>query len=259
MIRCDRRLRKSGGVAIYVRNDVKFRVLASSGYKYDLPPEDRFLLDYLLIELIFPDTKILFGVFYKAVKTNEFDAVNDVISKYANDYEHVIFAGDFNENLIDDGRRNRMNDFRNVFESSGLNILNSLPTHFYGTGSSLLDLFVSRSTVHVRRIDQLDTGMSGHDILVMSYHSPSIVSQNSQKMCRNLRSINEEELFNDACLLPWEEIMLLADTDSIVAAIVRNLKFLLDKHAPLRPFRERLKGSAPWFTRDISAAIVERI
>lgn len=256
MLRCDRRFRRSRGVAIYVKNDVKFRFLASSGCKHDLPPGERFLLDYLLIELIFPDAKILFGVFYKAVKTTEFDIVRGVISKYASNYEHVIFAGDFNENLLDNDRRNRMNDFRNVFESNDLSILNSLPTHYYETGSSLLDLFVSRSTTSIRRIQQLDTGMSGHDILVMSYISPSIVTRNQQRMCRNLKSINEEELFIDACLLPWEDILLLADTDQIVASLVRNLKFLLDKHAPLRPVREQLKGNAPWFTREISTAII---
>lgn len=35
LVRCDRRMRKSGGVAIYLKENVKFRVLASSGYKTD--------------------------------------------------------------------------------------------------------------------------------------------------------------------------------------------------------------------------------
>ena len=51
---------------------------------------------------------------------------------------------------------------------------------------------------------------------------------------------------------------MLADSDSIVSALVENLKFLMDKHAPLRPVRERLKGNEPWFTKDIAIAIVER-
>lgn len=258
LLRCDRRLRKSGGVAIYLKNNVKFRILASSGYKYDLPPGERFELDYLLVELIFPDAKMLFGVFYKAVKTKEFDVLNEVFSKYAREYEHVVFAGDFNENLLDSDKRNRMSEFNSVFASNDLNVLNSLPTNYYETGASLLDLLVSRDKTSIKRITQIDTGMSGHDILVMSYHSPSVVMQNSRKMCRNLKSINEEELFVDACLMPWEEIMLLADSDSITAALVRNLKVLLDKHAPLRPVRERLKGNAPWFKQHINAAIIER-
>lgn len=54
-------MRKSGGVAVYVK-DMKFRILASSGYKYDLPPQERFMMDYLLIELVFPDIKICLGL-----------------------------------------------------------------------------------------------------------------------------------------------------------------------------------------------------
>lgn len=258
LIRSDRRLRRSGGVALYLKDDMKYRFLASSEYKYDLPPAERFMVDYLLIELVFPDIKILYGVFYKAIKTNEFDIISDVITKYANDYEHVVFAGDFNENLLDEAKRNRMNEFRNVFSSNGLNILNSLPTNFHGNGASLLDLFIARNVENVRRIDQLDTGMSQHDILVMSYYSPSTVTQNHQKMYRDLKSIDEDALFTDTCLLPWENILLLEDSDSMVAALVENFKFLLDKHAPMKPVRERLKRNAPWFTKEISLGIIER-
>jgi hypothetical protein len=81
---------------------------------------------------------------------------------------------------------------------------------------------------------------------------------NPQRMCRNLKSVNEEDLLIDACLLPWENILMLADSDLIVSALVENLKCLMDKHASLRPVRERLKGNAPWFTREIAIAIVER-
>lgn len=157
MIRCDRRLQKSGGVAVYLKKNMKFRIVASSGYKYDLQPQDRFRADYLLIELVFPDVKILYGVFYKAVKTNEFEVINDVINKYANAYEHVIFAGDFNENFLDVHRQSRMNDFRNIFVKNDLLILNELPTHYFQTGASLLDLFIFRNTQAIKRIDQIDT------------------------------------------------------------------------------------------------------
>lgn len=50
LVRCDRRVKRSGGVAIYMKDNVKFRVLASSQFKYDLPVSDRFKADYLLID-----------------------------------------------------------------------------------------------------------------------------------------------------------------------------------------------------------------
>lgn len=58
-------------------------------------------------------------------------------------------------------------------------------------------------------------------------------------MCRDLKAIDEDALFVDMSILPCEDIFLLGDSDSIVATLVRNLKFLLDKHAPLKPLRER--------------------
>lgn len=258
LLRCDRRLRKSGGVAIYVKDSVKYRFLTSSECKYDLPQQDRFMVDFLMIELVYPDVKILFGVFYKAVKTSEFDVVRDVVSKYASDYEHVVLAGDFNENLLSEARQSRMNEFKDIFSSNGLNILNNLPTHYQDTGASLLDLIVTRGTANVKRMEQLDTGMSLHDMLVMSYLCPSTIERDQPRMCQDLRSIDEDALFVDACLLPWEEVLSMADSDSIVAFIAENLRFLMDKHAPLRPIRERLKCNAPWFTKDIAVSITER-
>lgn len=57
-----------------------------------------------------------------------------------------------------------MVEFRNVFESNGLNVVSYLPTHYFNTGASLLDLLVSRKTASIVRIDQLDTGILGCQI-----------------------------------------------------------------------------------------------
>lgn len=44
--RSDRRKRKSGGVAAYVRSDMKCKVLASSRDKYDMPRKQLYVMDY---------------------------------------------------------------------------------------------------------------------------------------------------------------------------------------------------------------------
>ncbi len=208
LVRCDRRLQKSGGVAIYLRKDVKFRIVASSTYKYDLQPNERFKADFLLVELVYPDVKILYGVFYKAVKTNEVNVIDDVINKYTHGYEHVILAGDFNENLLDMQRQSRMDEFENIFTKNDMHILNDQPTHYFPTGASLLDLFIARNSQAVKRINQIDTGMSLHDVLVMSYQSPSLMKGNDRtKLYRNFKAIDEEALYIDTCLLPWENII----------------------------------------------------
>lgn len=184
--------------------------------------------------MIFPDVKILFGVFYKAVGTNEFNVVADVVSKFASDYEHVVFAGDFNENLLDVERRARMMDFRNVFTGNGLNVLNEFPTHYFETGASLLDLFISRKLEFVKRIDQLDTGMSRHDILIMSYMSPSTIPPKPRRYYRNICGIDDDELLRDAMSLPWDDVFNMSDSDAIILSMVENWKKLLDEHAPLK-------------------------
>lgn len=63
-------------------------------------------------------------MFYKAIKTREFDIVDRVIASHAQGYEHVIVLGDFNENLLDPNPvlTTRMGEFRAVFERNDLHI-----------------------------------------------------------------------------------------------------------------------------------------
>lgn len=165
----------------------------------------------------------MFGVFYKA----EFDVLDDVITRYASSYEHVIFSGDFNENLLDIAKISRVNEFKDVFIKNGMSILNDSPMHFFDTGASLLDLFMTRDSQAVKRIGQIDTGMSNHGILLMSYRSPSNVIPSNQRMWRNLKSIDEQQLIIDASLQPLEEILLLADSDSISTANQQKFTYYL--------------------------------
>ena len=58
LIRNDRTSRRGGGVAIYLRADLPFKIIAQS-------PTDRlFIMEYLFIEVSFCGTKILLGVAY---------------------------------------------------------------------------------------------------------------------------------------------------------------------------------------------------
>lgn len=66
---------------------------------------------------------------------------------------------------------------------------------------------IARDTVSVKIINQLDTGMSRHDIVVMSSVSPSAIASKPQKLFRNLKAITEDDLIVDACLLPWDIVV----------------------------------------------------
>ncbi len=91
ILRNDRAVRRSGVIAVYARNDVNCKVVSKSiGLK----------TEFIFIEVIFPDSKVLLGAFYKAPDVDEISELDDVLSELSADYEDVILAGDFNQNLL---------------------------------------------------------------------------------------------------------------------------------------------------------------
>lgn len=257
LLRSDRRVIRSGGVAMYVHKSLKFKLIESSAYKYDLPKNEIFQMDYLLAEIILGNKKLLYGVFYKAINTHELSILENVISKYCHSYDDIVLSGDFNEDLM--RNNSRATEFRNIFEVNDLHIVNTLPTFFYDLkrSSSLLDLFIVRNLSSVFRVDQLDTTMSGHDILTLSYASPISLNK-TLKFFRPISKIDHSALLRDAGELDWECILRFTDSDVMVETLNHYLLYLLEKHAPLTPLIDFSNVNAPWFNDAVERAIIER-
>jgi len=92
VIRNDRYAKQSGGVAEYIRKGLNYKVIATSeGIKSE----------YLFLEIVFPDSKILVGAYYKAPKVEELDVFENIVAELSDAYDDVIILGDFNENQFD--------------------------------------------------------------------------------------------------------------------------------------------------------------
>ncbi len=92
IVRNDRYAKQSGGAAIYIRKGLNYKMLTSSeGLKSE----------YVFIELIFLDSKILLGAYYIAPKVDELDIMENILSELIPMYEDIIIIGDFNKNLFD--------------------------------------------------------------------------------------------------------------------------------------------------------------
>lgn len=91
LIRNDRVRKRSGGVAIYIKSCLKYKIVKLS--------ED-IATEYLFLEIIFPDSKILIGAVYKAPSVDEINILTTDLLELTDCYDNIIIAGDFNENLL---------------------------------------------------------------------------------------------------------------------------------------------------------------
>ncbi|XP_075157983.1 uncharacterized protein LOC142231250 [Haematobia irritans] len=146
-----------GGVAVYVKNNVAFKVVKQS------QPDER--IEYVLIEIKHNGKNALVGAVYRPNSRINFDNFMHEISLVTTCCDDVILAGDYNSNALKD------DSIVVSFNSIGLyNVNEIVPTHYSETSNTLLDLFLVDDKSKVLKYDQLCVPcFSKHDLIFMSY------------------------------------------------------------------------------------------
>lgn len=261
VIRNDRHVRRSGGVVVYVKKGLKVKVVrVSKGIKSE----------YLFFEVIFPNFKILVGVYYKAPGVDEIDEVDDILSELVPLYSDVVLMGDFNENLLlhsSDGvcRKCVLKTcstcrFRLSLDRFGLESLGASPTNFDRT-PSLIDLILTNSPKKFTLFNQVGSGLSNHDIVFGTFSSSGVVTEEKPKYWRNYRNVDVSRLCEDVAESNnLGKIYACTNVDNMIEVLNSELLGLLNRHAPLKVFRPKptVNSTVTWFTSEIDKAIIDR-
>lgn len=260
LIRNDRCAKRSGGVALYVRDNLTFKVLKLS---------ERVSSEYLFIEVIFPDSKILVGAYYKAPGVKELDVFEDVLDELTVSYDDVLLLGDFNECLLSAyGQRgccvNRTCskcEFAGIIAKFGLTSVGTIASHYeVGKTPSLIDLCLTNKPEKVVFFNQISHGLSKHDMIFGSFSCNKKALDKPVRLCRNFAKVDSSRLYADACSIGWNELFYATDVSEKVGIFNRKVITLLEAHAPLKPFvsASPLTSVQPWFTSEIRRALLER-
>ena len=141
ILRADR-VGHAGGVAIYIKSDLQFKIINRS-------PNDN-EIEYLFLELSSDDSKLLLGSVYRPNRNVDISTFIEYLEELSLMYNNIVLAGDFNSDL-----------FRESYLSSEMSTLGlyscncSVPTHFLKKCNTLLDLFFVNDLSKCRLYDQL--------------------------------------------------------------------------------------------------------
>lgn len=180
--------------------------------------------------------------------------ISTVLQDIVPNYDDVIVMGDFNENILKSPPKAQTTRFVQSFTQLSLHLLSSLPTHFFSTGSSLLDLAFTKNARNMSTFTQLDNSLSNHDILVARYISSVPITESIPIYKRQLNRINAPNLLNDALSMPYHNIYYMTDIDDMVSSFELNTSILLDKHAPLVISKATTLTNQPWFSSVVQCA-----
>lgn len=248
LLRNDRTNKRGGGVAIYLRANLKYQVIAQSPSPYSATAE------YIFLELSFDSSKILLGVVYAPPTLDYFHVFETLLETHIPSYEHCIIMGDFNTCLLKNDARSKK--FENIIKSVNMNILPLNPTHHdHNYPDSLLDLILTSNLDRIATHGQFAApGFSKHDLIYVSYKIKIPKLKPKLLLQRSFVRMNREALCADAVKLNWHEITLLDTVDDKINLFNNYIMKLYDTHAPLRLVRMK-HAPTPWLNDNIRKAM----
>ena len=253
IFRCDRLNKRGGGLCLYVRKHYICK-------KIFIPNPNK-LAEMLWVEVTTKNAKIAVGVFYKPPKIpyacleKVFDSLLHIHTKY----EHTIFLGDFNINMLEKESLEvkALNNF--IIEPFDLTQLIKEPTRITQHSRTLIDLILVGKDENVLFSGCCDApGISDHHFTYMAYNikkekfKPQIVKS------RVFKNFDFKAFSEYTEKLNWESIISVSNINTKVTILENLIKQALDIFAPFKTFTIRKPGGTPWITDEIKEKMSER-
>ena len=250
LLRNDRLGKSAGGVAVYLRSDLKATVLSHSPNQYTAQTE------YMILEVTVNHQRILLSVVYRPPKAN-FDNFEEDITPLLPRYQHILILGDLNFNLLNNKPDTQR--FRNLITSLNLNILPLNATYHSGNTESWLDVILTNNISRIVNHGQVRAPdvSPKHDIIFTTYslkmpkYRPRMISY------RDIKNINEEELEDEARRLPFHTVIDIPTVEEKLHLLNSLVLNLYDKVAPVKT-RRVTRPPSPWMTNELLALMSQR-
>jgi hypothetical protein len=216
-------LLRGGGVALYVSHSLKPKILYRSGKNSSI--------EYLFVAFENNQTdSLVFGVVYNPPGTNCVPLLNDVLSELVEKYSKILICGDWNINLLSNGRGSV--EFIDFISSINLINVSNFPTNFVGRSATLIDLTLTNDLNSLSMYTQL-MGVSTHDLIYGSFDFTFNHEKiTKSRMIRRLDKIDVSSLLNCAGQLNWDHLYEIPDVNDQLDFFNNQIIYLLDKFAP---------------------------
>lgn len=251
LIRNDRTGKGGGGVAVYLRSNICYKIISCSPSAYNESAE------YMILEITRNFSKILLIVLYSpSLHIDYFNLLENLLHDYCPLYRDIIILGDFNTCILKSDTR--ANKLLNILSSFNLHLLPLSATHKSPNCTpSLLDLIIVSMPSNVNIHGQFPSCFSYHDLIYLSYNIRSPKKKAEYSFRRSLNKIDNDALLNDACALNWCSVFSCDSVDEAVSNFNTCIINLYDRHAPLKKIRIKHNPS-PWLTDSIKCAMMAR-
>ena len=248
------RLRKRGGVCIYLRSTFNFKI------RNDLVPGN---IEAVCLEILKPNSRnfIAASVYRPPSSVPEFFVALEKMIKMIDDESkefHILV--DLNGNMLTNTTNQPTKTLSEILETYQLFQLITEPTRVTTNSCTLIDHYITSTPEKIVRSGVIHTGISDHSFIYgIRKINPVLNTRKKAKKIevRNMKRFNGQ-LFNEELLTQqWERVVLERDTNSMWVCWKELFMAGLDKYAPIQQIRKRAY-SYPWITADVKQLICDR-
>ena len=250
---------RGGGVGIYVKQHLSFKILAH----YSTFVERIF--ESLFIEINLPNNKkIVVGNIYRPgtpipgfTFTQQFTQFSEILSntlaELNNNYEHVLIYGDFNLNVLELNKNKFISEYVESLFSHGFIQLITKPTRIAENSATLLDHILTNSTVRSHDMYILCSKLSDHlpiiHLLNFEKTKPPKISNES----RNFSPDNILRFKNALSGYNWNHVTEQNCVQEALNNFLSTFDTLYNAFFPIstKNFNKALNPIAPWMSRGI--------
>ena len=219
--------RHVGGVAIYIRNEIKF--LQREDMKTDF--------ESLTVEIIRYVKPILVTTIYRPPDSvvEMFDKIDGLLYKLESENKESIIAGDMNCNLMKEGD-NDTKHIKHIYNSFSYTQLTENATQTTVDTMTLIDHLATTRPMTISDKGVIPCGISDHDatFLVRSMRIPRIKTHSKIRKARKFKNFGNYLFLKDLEALNLDEIKNITKDPNQMWSLWKNLFLgVLDKHAPI--------------------------
>jgi hypothetical protein len=262
LFRKDRKQKRGGGVAIYIRDSLTFLDRSQKITGYDI--------EMVLVEIVSNnyDSNLLVATLYRPpdAKSDYFDTIIDCLDSCLSDDKDFIILGDINYNYkIDETlAKNPINLIENLF---GLSQLITKPTRVTNKSSSLIDVILSTCPEKHVFTGVQPIALSDHSLIYTIVNMSKKIRPHKEIRYRNYKDFNEIIFLSD-CEIKFANINGILQEHEKSKCNDSQIEYcwdlwktafikLADAHAPFTIRRLKNRNN-PWITPEITKLIYQR-
>lgn len=252
--------KEGGGLAIYIRNRWKFKILDIA-----VPHSLQHMLDCLFLEIECKPKPLIIGVVYRSPSQNSqqqlIDFLEPILSQMSTAHNEVIIVGDTNIDMLKHSENSLTSSYIDNFVVNSFVPKITLPTRVSHSSATLIDHIFHKMSQGNTVQGTILSDISDHYINFIGIEMSEVTDPQPEYVTYRLMNSEAIQRFNDALKsTSWEDVVSADDVNGACDLFINKYITQMNTYLPLKTvkFNRKYHKIKPWISKGIMISMKKR-